>query len=568
MSGFLRRWSYDFSVDLTQMKKIARDPVLLAAILLCIVSLAIFVVFPLYKVLQQSFFNPDGAFSLEAYSQLISSGENLKAFSNTLLLGTIVGILATAVGFLFAYCYIYLAIRGKKLFNLVAMLPMISPPFAVALSIILLFGSRGFITNTLLDLRDANIYGLKGLILVQTLSFFPIAYLLLVGMLKSIDPSIEDAARDLGASRWATFRRVTLPLVAPGIANSFLLVFIKSVADFANPMAIGGNFATLATQIYIQSIGNYDVQGGAAVAVLLLDLSMLLFIVSKYWVEKKVYVTVTGKASRERVPIDEKIVVWPIAGTCYAIATIVLSLYILIPIGSFIKLWGINYSLTLDHYRYAFGVGSKAIFDTTWLSFIATPVTGLLGMIIAFLVVRKRFIGKGFINFASLLSIAVPGTVIGVGYILAFNTPPIVLTGTATLLIVAFVVRSLPIGIRAGVSSLQQIDPAIEEAAADLGASSRQIFFKITLPLIKTAFFSGLIYTFIRSMTSISAVIFLITAKYNLITIAVLDQVESAKFGVASAFSTILILIVYVAIFITNQVLSHMGANSKKIELS
>ena len=568
MSGFLRRWSFDFSEDLTQMKKIARDPVLLSAILLCIISLSIFVVFPLYKVLQQSFFNPEGAFSLDAYSQLLSSGENLKAFSNTLLLGTVVGILATAVGFLFAYCYIYLAIRGKKLFNLVAMLPMISPPFAVALSIILLFGSRGFITNTLFGLRDANIYGLKGLILVQTLSFFPIAYLLLVGMLKSIDPSIEDAARDLGASRWATFRRVTLPLVAPGIANSFLLVFIKSVADFANPMAIGGNFATLATQIYIQSIGNYDVQGGAAVAVLLLDLSMLLFIVSKYWVEKKVYVTVTGKASRERVPIDEKIVVWPIAGACYAIATIVLSLYILIPIGSFIKLWGINYSLTLDHYRYAFGVGSKAIFDTTWLSFIATPVTGLLGMVIAFLVVRKRFIGKGFINFASLLSIAVPGTVIGVGYILAFNTPPIVLTGTATLLVVAFVVRSLPIGIRAGVASLQQIDPAIEEAAADLGASSRQIFFKITLPLIKTAFFSGLIYTFIRSMTSISAVIFLITAKYNLITIAVLDQVESAKFGVASAFSTILILIVYLAIFITNQVLSRMGADSKKIELS
>ena len=568
MSRLWRRWSFDFSEDLTQMKKIARDPILLSAILLCIVSLSIFVVFPLYKVLQQSFFNLDGAFSLEAYRLLISSEENLKAFSNTLLLGTVVGILATAVGFLFAYCYIYLAIRGKRLFNLIAMLPMISPPFAVALSIILLFGSRGFITNTLLGLRDANIYGLKGLILVQTLSFFPIAYLLLVGMLKSIDPSIEDAARDLGASRWATFRRVTLPLVAPGIANSFLLVFIKSVADFANPMAIGGNFATLATQIYIQSIGNYDVQGGAAVAVLLLDLSMLLFIVSKYWVEKKVYITVTGKASRERLPIREKIVVWPIAGTCYAISTIVLALYILIPIGSFIKLWGINYSLTLDHYRYAFGVGSKAIFDTTWLSLIATPITGLLGMVIAFLVVRKRFIGKGFINFASLLSIAVPGTVVGVGYILAFNTPPIVLTGTATLLVVAFIVRSLPIGIRAGVSSLQQIDPAIEEAAADLGASSRQIFFMVTLPLIKTAFFSGLIYAFIRSMTSISAVIFLITAKYNLITIAVLDQVESAKFGVASAFSTILILIVYLAIFITNRLLSRLGAGSKKIELS
>ena len=568
MTAFFRRWQFEFLDDLIQMKKIGRDPILLAAILLCIVSLFLFVVFPLYKVLQQSFFNPDGAFSLEAYVQLFTSGENFKAFSNTVLLGSVVGLLATFVGFMFAYCYTYLAIRGKKLFNLVAMLPMISPPFAVALSIILLFGSRGFVTNTLLGLRDANIYGLKGLILVQTLSFFPIAYLLLVGMLKSIDPAIEDAARDLGASRWQTFRRVTAPLVGPGIANSFLLVFIKSVADFANPMAIGGNYATLATQIYIQSIGNYDVQGGAAVAVLLLDLSMLLFIISKYWVEKKVYVTVTGKASRERLPIADRLVVWPVAGFCYAIATIVLALYILIPIGSFIKLWGINYRFTLDHYIYAFGVGSKAIFDTTWLSFLATPITGLLGMIIAFLVVRKRFIGKGFINFASLLSIAVPGTVIGVGYILAFNTPPIVLTGTATLLVVAFIVRSLPIGIRAGVASLQQIDPAIDEAAADLGASSRQIFFKITLPLIKTAFFSGLIYTFIRSMTSISAVIFLITAKYNLITIAVLDQVESAKFGVASAFSTILILIVYLAIFITNQVLTRLDPNIKKIELS
>ena len=568
MTAFFRRWRFQFLDDLTQMKKIGRDPILVAAILLCIVSLFLFVVLPLYKVLQQSFFNPDGVFSLEAYKLLFTSGENFKAFSNTVLLGTVVGLLATLVGFMFAYCYTYLAIRGKKLFNLVAMLPMISPPFAVALSIILLFGSRGFITNTLLGLRDANIYGFKGLILVQTLSFFPIAYLLLVGMLKSIDPAIEDAARDLGASRWQTFRRVTVPLVGPGIANSFLLVFIKSVADFANPMAIGGNYATLATQIYIQSIGNYDVQGGAAVAVMLLDLSMLLFIISKYWVEKKVYVTVTGKASRERLPIADRLVVWPVAGFCYAIATIVLSLYILIPIGSFIKLWGINYSFTLDHYIYAFGVGSKAIFDTTWLSFLATPITGLLGMIIAFLVVRKRFIGKGFINFASLLSIAVPGTVIGVGYILAFNTPPIVLTGTATLLIAAFIVRSLPIGIRAGVASLQQIDPAIDEAAADLGASSRQIFFKITLPLIKTAFFSGLIYTFIRSMTSISAVIFLITAKYNLITIAVLDQVESAKFGVASAFSTILILVVYLAIFITNQVLTRLDPNIKKIELS
>lgn len=545
---------------------ILRDPVLTACILLVIVSLALFIVYPLYNVLIQSIQTADGRLTLAAYKDVFHSAGTMQALGNTLLLGAIVSTLATGIGFLFAYCYTYLKLTGKKVFNLMAMLPMISPPFAVALSMILLFGSRGLISNTLLGVRDANIYGLKGLILVQTLSFFPIAYLLFVGMLKSIDPAIEDAARNLRASKWETFRYVTLPLIMPGIANSFLLVFIKSVADFANPLAIGGNFTTLATQIYIQSIGNYDMQGGAAVAVLLLDISMVLFILSKYWVEKKVYITVTGKAPRDRVLITDKHIVWPLAGICYAVAAIVILLYILIPIGSFVKLWGINFSLTLEHYRYAFGVGSKAILDTTWLSLLATPITGLAGMIIAFLIVRKNFIGKGFINFASLLSIAVPGTVIGIGYILAFNTQPLVLTGTAAILVAAFIVRSIPVGIRAGVSSLQQIDPSIEEAAADLGASSTQVFTRITLPLIKNAFFSGLVYTFIRSMTSISAVIFLISAKYSLLTIAVLDQVESGKFGVASAFSTILIIIVYVAIWVMNKVLANMG--SKEIELS
>lgn len=554
--------------EVNNTKKILKDPVLTFCIVFVIVSLFTFIVFPLIKVLQQSIFSSSGDITFSAYQRVFASSENLRALGNTVSLGAVVGILSTVVGFLFAYCHTYLKIKSKKIFNFIAMLPMISPPFAVALSIILLFGSRGLITNTLLGIRDSNIYGLKGLIVVQTLSFFPIAYLLLTGMLKSIDPSTEEAARNLGASKWQAFKRVTLPLVTPGIANSFLLVFIKSVADFANPMAIGGNFNTLATQIYIQSIGNYDMQGGAAVAVLLLDISIVLFILSKYWVERKVYVTVTGKASRERTLISDRCVVWPVAGFCYLISTAVILLYVLIPVGSVIKLWGINYSLTLDHYRYALGVGGKAILDTTWLSIVATPITGLLGMIIAYLVVRKRFWGRSFINFASLLSIAVPGTVIGIGYILAFNTKPLILTGTATILVVAFIVRSIPIGIRAGISSLQQIDPSIEEAAANLGANSTQVFTRITLPLIKNAFFSGLVYTFVRSMTSISAVVFLITAKYNLLTIAVLDQVESGKFGVASAFSTILICIVYAAIFVINKALSSSGASNKKIELS
>ena len=474
-------------------------------------------------------------------------------------------ILATIIGFLFAYCTSHLAIHGKKAFSLMAMLPMVSPPFSVAMSIIMLFGARGLISYTILGMRDANIYGFMGLVFTQTISYFPIAYLLLAGMLQSIDPSIEDAARDLGSSKWRTFRTVTVPLVRPGIANAFLLVFIKSVADFANPMAIGGNYITLATQIYLQAIGSYDIQGGAAVAVVLLDIAIILFIISKYWLEKKSYVTITGKATQARVLIRDRSIVWPVAGFCFLVTAIVFLIYILIPIASFIKVWGMNYSLTLDHYRYAFDVGGRAIKDTTMLAIIATPIAGLLGMVIAFLVVRKKFIGRGFINFSSLLSIAVPGTVIGIGYILTFNTPPLQLTGTAAILIAAFVVRALPIGIRAGVSSLEQIDPAIEEAAADLGSSATKVFRTITLPLIRNAFFGGLVYAFIRSMTSISAVIFLVSANYSLLTILTLDQVEDSRYGVASAFSTILILIVYAAILIINLMLRQMGSKNSTV---
>lgn len=554
-----------FSSAIATTRATFRDPMVAISAVGIILLLFLFVVWPLLEVVKQSVIGPDGTASLTAYFKIITTRQNYQDFVNTMQLAIIVSILATIIGFLFAYCTSHLAIHGKKAFSLMAMLPMVSPPFSVAMSIIMLFGARGLISYTILGMRDANIYGFMGLVFTQTISYFPIAYLLLAGMLQSIDPSIEDAARDLGSSKWRTFRTVTVPLVRPGIANAFLLVFIKSVADFANPMAIGGNYITLATQIYLQAIGSYDIQGGAAVAVVLLDIAIILFIISKYWLEKKSYVTITGKATQARVLIRDRSIVWPVAGFCFLVTAIVFLIYILIPIASFIKVWGMNYSLTLDHYRYAFDVGGRAIKDTTMLAIIATPIAGLLGMVIAFLVVRKKFIGRGFINFSSLLSIAVPGTVIGIGYILTFNTPPLQLTGTAAILIAAFVVRALPIGIRAGVSSLEQIDPAIEEAAADLGSSATKVFRTITLPLIRNAFFGGLVYAFIRSMTSISAVIFLVSANYSLLTILTLDQVEDSRYGVASAFSTILILIVYAAILIINLMLRQMGSKNSTV---
>lgn len=548
----------------TGNKSVWRDPVLFIAIIFIIISLLIFVIYPMVSILKQSFLSNDNKFTLQGYITNITKPQFLATLKNTLVLGTLVGAFSTIVGFIFAYADSYIKTSFKGLFKVMSVLPIVSPPFVLCLSLIMLFGNRGFISNGLFHIENSSVYGLKGLLIVQTMTFFPVAYLLLTGLLKQIDPSLEEASRNMGASRWKTFLKVTLPLMAPGIANAFLLTFMETVADFANPMVIGGNYSTLATQIYMQATAAYDMQGGAVVAVILLSISVLLFVVEKYWIEKKTYVTVTGKASRERTLVEDKKVVYPFNAFCLAVGAFILVLYILVPIGGLFKTWGEDYSLTFDHYKYAFDIGKSAIIDTTWLSLVATIVCGVLAMVVAFLIVRKRFLGRGFMEFTSLLAMAVPGTVIGIGYVLAFNTKPIYLTGTAAILIIVFIVRSLPVGVRSGVTALQQIDPSIEEAAADLGADTTKVFTSVTLPLIKSAFFSGLVYSFVRSMTAVSAVIFLVSAKYNLLTVGIMAEADKGEFGVASAYSTILIVIVFAAIVIMDVVLKRTGVSKKE----
>ncbi len=542
-----------------ELARVARDPALLATIVVVIVSLLLFIVWPLYEILKESFITREGQLTLQFYVQAFRSSENVKVLTNTLVLGLFVSTVATAIGFLFAYADACLRIRFKNVFNVLAILPIISPPFALSMSFIMLFGQRGFITYGLLGIKDANIYGFTGLAAVQVLTFFPVAYLVLAGLLRQIDPSYEEAAMNLGASRGGVFRTVTLPLMVPGIANSFLLVFIQSVADFGNAMVIGGNYTTLAVKTYLQAMGNYDLKGGAALATILLGIAVLIFVLQKYWVGEKSYVTVTGKPSRARELIGDRKVVLPVGGACMAVSLFILMLYVLIPYGSVVNLWGIDYTPTLKHYKYVMDLGLKPILDTTYLSLASMPLTGLVSMIIAYLVVRKRFPGRGLVEFVSMLAMAIPGTVIGMGYVLAYNGPPLVLTGTATIIVFSFIFRNMPVGIRAGVASLQQIDPAIEEAAQDLGANTYKVFTSVTVPLMKEAFFSGLVYSFVRSMTAISAVVFLVSASYNLLTVAIMSQVDVGRLGVAAAYSTVLIAIVLAVTGMLKLLLSRMG---------
>lgn len=551
--------------EIATMKNVIKDPILLTTIIIVLSIVTLFIVIPLLRILGGSFLS-DGNLTTQYYHAIFTKAYNRLIIKNTLKLGLTVSLLATTIGFLFAYASSYLKIKSKRLFDAIAILPIISPPFLIALSAILLFGRTGLITRGILGIQDAEIYGFKGLVLVQTLTFFPVAFLVLSGLLKQIDPSVEEAARSLGASRGSVFRTVTVPLMAPGIANAALLIFIQSVADFGNPMVIGGNYTTMAAQIYLQGIGSLDMAGATALAVILLVISVSAFIIQKYYIGKKSYITVTGKVSRARQLIDEPHIVKPVHGLVVAISLLVGLMYILVPIGSFIKLWGVNYSLTLDHFKYVMDLGIKPILDTTLLALIATPITGILAMVIAFLTVRRRFPGRSYMEFTTMLAIAIPGTVIGLGYVLTYNSGPLVLTGTAAILIIAFMVRSMPVGIRSGIAALQQIDPSIEEAASILGASSKKVFTSVTLPMIRPAFFSGLVNSFARSMTLVSTVIFLVSARWNLLTVAIMAQIDQGKIGVASVYSTMLIIIVALVISLIRWIVSRFGVSSDEFE--
>ena len=556
-------------------KKLMADPIMVTTIVVLITFLTLFILYPLAILLVDSFVG-DGRFGLSIFKRIFAMPSFTRAITNTLKVGFVVGIFSTLIGLLFAYVEVYVRLNkfAGGLFKVVSMLPVVSPPFVLSLSMIMLFGKAGIITRFLLHIYDNSVYGYWGIVIVQTLTFFPVCYMMLKGLLKNIDPSLEEAARDMGASRWKVFADVTLPLMLPGLGNAFLVTFIESIADFANPMIIGGSYDTLATTIYLQITGAYDKSGAAAMAVVLLLITLAMFAVQKYYLEAKTAATLTGKASRARMLIEDKSVKVPLTILCSLGALFVIMMYICVPIGACFPTWGYKFfPLTGKWFSQVFTKyhGLKAFKDSFLLSLIASPITALLSMIISYLVVKRKFRAKGFIEAVSMLAMAVPGTVLGVGYIRGFSGGLFHtgflqgIYGTGLILIIVFIVRSLPTGTRSGISALRQIDKSIEESAYDMGADSFKVFMTVTLPLIKDSFLSGLVTAFVRSITAISAIILLVTPSFLLITVQINEFAEKGSFSLACAFATILIIITYSAVLLMNLVIRHFGT-SKNIK--
>jgi len=528
---------------------IKKDPVLFSVLVAVWLSFAIFIFLPLAKLLLMTFF-VDGKLSFTNLANILGRRYNVRALYGSLILATAVGTAGTFLGYIFALAVTRTSLPKplKWLLGAVTILPLISPPFTSSISLTLALGPNGMLLKAF-GIQNLNIYGFLGTWISETLTYFPVAFMVITAILSTMTANLDDAALSLGASSRRMFRTITIPLSYPGIGNSFLLLFGASLADFATPLILGGhNFPVLPTEAYLLITGMFDLKGGSTLSFLLLVPALAVFLIQRALIGKKSYVSVTGKNGARsefaRLPVELTVIITVV---CTFVVALILYLYFIILWGSMVKVWSVNNSLTLDHYRYVFAHGKKAITDTLTIALYSTVLGSILAVVIGYVSQRKKFFGQRFFEFSSMLNYALPGTVVGIAYIIAFNERPILLTGTMSILVAAYVFRYYATGIRSVIASLQQIDPALEEASLSLGAGTVRTFTHVTIPLIIPAVLAGMRYIFIHCMTAISASIFLVSVRWTLLTTRILESMTELQFSQASAFSIVLIAIVFTA---------------------
>ncbi|MEY4140597.1 MAG: hypothetical protein RLZZ371_2779 [Pseudomonadota bacterium] len=553
------------------------DLFIASAVLSCLVLLLLFIAFPVTKALYGAFLNEDGHWSVSAIFERIGheriwglsclhGGVRCGVAWNTLFLALLTAAGTTIMGTMMALLAERSAgPRVQTPLRVVALLPIITPPFVVGLGLILLFGRAGVVNQLLeyaFDIPPTRwFYGLFGIWIAQLFAFTPIAFMIMRGVVQGVAPSMEEAAQTLRASRRQTFFTVTLPLLKPGLANAFLVGFIESIADFGNPVVVGGQFSVLATDIFFAIVGaQYDQGRAASLAWILTVFALLVFFMQRALLGKQNYTTVSGKGDAGipmALPDDVRRVLNLVVYPWLAFTVVV---YLFAFAGGFVQTWGRDYSLTLAHFKTAFGLewgqfglvwagtAWNSLFTTVKLAGLSAPMTAAVGLLIAYLLARTQFRGQGWFEFVALLAFAIPGTVLGVSYILAFNVPPVELTGTGLIIVLCFMFRNLPVGVQAGTAAFKQLDKALDEASLMLRASTFQTLRHVVLPLLKPALVAALVYSFVRAMTTVSAVIFLVTAENELATTYIIGRVGNGDYGVALAYCTVLIILMSAAI--------------------
>ncbi|WP_045222998.1 ABC transporter permease [Desulfonatronum thioautotrophicum] len=540
--------------------RIFREPTSTLTFAALIVIILGLVLYPATSLLIESIRAEDGGWTMARYQLFFSSTYFRHTLYNTLLIAGIAAFLAQILGFFFAYGVVRCAIPGKTIFSAIVLLPMLLPAFLIAFALILLLGRNGLINRGLfqvgewLQLADPStlqwvIFGSHGVILAQTLTFFPLAFLVYSAALTAMDPRLEEAARDMGASYWYTLTRVTLPLLAPAAFSSTLLVFMFNVSSFGAPALLSGgrlffpDATMLAPEAIIQILGMFDWGMGTTIAVILIVPSLLVYFLGEHYLKRRSYITVTGNPSgSSHMPVP-KGVQRLVFGVCLAITLFIICILVVILLGAFTRTWGVNYELTLRHFHTALRASSESITNSLVLAVGGALAAATFGTIAAYLYNRRPFPGVNILDFFSMLPYALPGVVMGLGFAVAFGGRIgfLVLTGTWAIIFLNHVIRRMPFALRNAAGALKQIDPALEEAAADLGARPAYNFVRVTLPLLRASFLGAFVFGFINMMTDITAVIFLVSPRWRLLSIDLFNAIDAGRLGVAAALSTIMI---------------------------
>jgi iron(III) transport system permease protein len=518
-----------------QVRLEAGDPGLMLALALAALALAILIVYPSARVLLYP--------TLRDYLEIPQSVRWIQAARNSLVMMALSTTTATLVGLVFAFALTRQDLPGRSVFRAAALLPLFAPPFMVAFAYILMFGRQGLVTRTLFGL-DVNIFGWHGLWLVQTVAFFPLATLIIAGILEGVNPSLEHAARNLGAGDLVVTSSITLPLATPGIAGAALVVAISVLADFGNAVVIAGGYPLLATEAWFRMEGMADLRGSALVVSMLLVPSMGLFLLERYWVSRRAYTTITGRGSRIDRPPTHPLLKWGSVAVCALTTVMVLLVYLGVIAGGFTAVWGRDWSLTLDHWKLAWDRGGTLL-TSIRIGVMAGAVTGVLGVGVAFLTSRSVPLSR-LLDFLAVMPGALPGVFVGVGFVLAFNRPPLDLIGTPWALALALGIWHLPMGYQAALAGLKQIDKAIGEAATNLGATGLRSLFSVYLPLLATPLAAAFVVSFIRAVTNLSIVVFLVAPGQVVATFAILNLIGNNLWGGAAALTTMLLALTFV----------------------
>ena len=543
-----------------------------AAIVLIVASLALFVFYPILRLGAAAFVGPDGTLALAPFAARLTAPDlwglgcivgttRCGVVVNSVILGVLSALIATALGLALALLVARTDFRLKRLLRALSILPIITPPFVVGVAIIVLFGRTGVVTVELAEwfgVRPTRwVYGLPGILMAQVLAFTPVTFLVILGALEAINPTLEEASSTLGARPVTTFRTVTWPLLRPALAAAFLLAFIESLSDFGNPIVLGGGYEVLSTKIFFAVVGaRYDLGNAATLAMILLALTLVAFWAQNRWLGRASYVTVTGKSDAGLVAPVPAVIKWAAIAAVLPFVLVTVGVYAIVLAGGFvhdIARWDLTPTVAHLWTAFSFEVGSEGVrlfgsawnsmITTLWVSALSAPVTMAIGILTAWLIARQDFTGRRAFEFGTMLSFAIPGTVVGVSYIAAFNVPPVDITGTMAILVICFTFRNMPVGMRAGMAALDQIDRSMEEASQTMGAGGGRVLRDVVLPLIRPAIFTALVYAFVTAMTAVSAVIFLVSARHNMATAYIMGRVENGEYALAIAYSAVLMLV-------------------------